>query len=955
MNREQLIFASGSGWQRSSDQSPSLPIILSGQVIALHTAFGEGGKPMNDMHDDQSVPQEQKKQLECDLVMAGGITSGIVYPMATAELAKTYRFRNIGGTSAGAIAAVGTAAAEFGRRRGVKIPVDGRELDPHERMARVPAELGDRPRSLTGLHKRSKKTRLLGMFKAEPETWPLFRIALAAVERTSKTKYVEGYEERIKTTDVGLGNRLLTIGKAVMTSFPWTVVAGGLFGLLACMVLVSTAFDAHKLGDDKVLEHFRDMRHHPGIGVPIYWLLTEFGQGLRAYGLERFTLTATLFFLVTVASGILWWRTKRWQWAATTFSFAVVIFTLGVLDKAGSLELLPHHQAAAALLVLLILILDLIWIWSAKTWQGAIIGTAVITFVSILVLLFDLRRISHFANPDISINTYVGVWLGSVTLIFVTLIGAFAAALMRAWSYANQVLPTTMYGLCSGRGAPDKYGVAGVTDWLYELIQELAGADQPGKELKHPDDPAKGRPVTVGDLWHGEKYDPNQGELPREPRDIQLALMVTDVTRGLSNRFPFMEGWRGRLYFREDEFRQLFPDEVVDWLVRQSRFSKLDENVETEGFHRLPPPHHLPLIMGARMSMSFPFLFRAIPLYTPNWSRTDHTSKHQLGKIWVSDGGLTSNFPIHFFDSPLPSRPTFGITLVDETIEHREVNPDAGEGDLQQRHREENWKRIWMPRKNQQDTYKVIQYNDFEKGGGSLGGFFFATFQTARNWSDTELTLMPGYRDRVVIVKLNKHEGGLNLDMPDEVIEQIGKRGAQAGQLLAARFDPNITHDPLYNEDVQLNWTNHRWARFRMVMAATEQMLRKITHRWHMDSECPQDLPAGVETYKSMLDDQSRVPDYKWADEKQFVYACEAINELIGLVDKWQGDHNSFIGSGANPNADTPRPIAQLRLMAPVDADPQQEVFDSQVMCAHEPGHHQRLEAKLQADETGQS
>lgn len=48
----------------------------------------------------------------CDIVMKGGITSGIVYPRAVSELAKSFHFKNIGGTSAGAIAAAATAAAE---------------------------------------------------------------------------------------------------------------------------------------------------------------------------------------------------------------------------------------------------------------------------------------------------------------------------------------------------------------------------------------------------------------------------------------------------------------------------------------------------------------------------------------------------------------------------------------------------------------------------------------------------------------------------------------------------------------------------------------------------------------------------------------------------------------------------------------------------------------------------
>lgn len=52
---------------------------------------------------------------ECDIVMKGGITSGVVYPYAILELARCYRFRSIGGTSAGAIAAALAAAAEYAR------------------------------------------------------------------------------------------------------------------------------------------------------------------------------------------------------------------------------------------------------------------------------------------------------------------------------------------------------------------------------------------------------------------------------------------------------------------------------------------------------------------------------------------------------------------------------------------------------------------------------------------------------------------------------------------------------------------------------------------------------------------------------------------------------------------------------------------------------------------------
>ena len=53
--------------------------------------------------------------LECDIVMKGGITSGVIYPLAVCELAQTYRLHSVGGASAGAIAAAAAAAAEVGR------------------------------------------------------------------------------------------------------------------------------------------------------------------------------------------------------------------------------------------------------------------------------------------------------------------------------------------------------------------------------------------------------------------------------------------------------------------------------------------------------------------------------------------------------------------------------------------------------------------------------------------------------------------------------------------------------------------------------------------------------------------------------------------------------------------------------------------------------------------------
>jgi predicted acylesterase/phospholipase RssA len=54
---------------------------------------------------------------KCDIVMQGGVTSSIVYPGLVCKLAGN-QFQQIGGTSAGAIAAALTAAAEYARRKG---------------------------------------------------------------------------------------------------------------------------------------------------------------------------------------------------------------------------------------------------------------------------------------------------------------------------------------------------------------------------------------------------------------------------------------------------------------------------------------------------------------------------------------------------------------------------------------------------------------------------------------------------------------------------------------------------------------------------------------------------------------------------------------------------------------------------------------------------------------------
>src|SRR5262245_1045011 len=103
---------------------------------------------------------------QCDLVMRGGVTSGVVYPPAICALAERYEFKCIGGASAGAIAAAAAAAAVKGRARG-----------GFERLSKVSEDVG---------------SRLTSLFQPAAALKPLFDALLAAVRAKTPGDRVMG-------------------------------------------------------------------------------------------------------------------------------------------------------------------------------------------------------------------------------------------------------------------------------------------------------------------------------------------------------------------------------------------------------------------------------------------------------------------------------------------------------------------------------------------------------------------------------------------------------------------------------------------------------------------------------------------------------------------------------------------------------------------------------------------
>ncbi len=373
-----------------------------------------------------------------------------------------------------------------------------------------------------------------------------------------------------------------------------------------------------------------------------------------------------------------------------------------------------------------------------------------------------------------------------------------------AWSIrrAATTIRANQMGICTGmrpKGARRR-GTPALTEWLHGVIQSLSGQPQ--------DDP-----LRFEHLWKAQRY-------PEEPdtrETLTLRVITTSVSHHEPRSLPLEKGG-GQFWFRREEFDRLFPESVVDWMIGQGE----PRVVSGKTYHPLPAEGALPVIVAARMSLSFPLLISAVPLYEPDFAATveakveaaataqprrrlDATDALTSGGArtgdaapdkpfricWFSDGGISSNFPIHLFDAPLPRWPTFAIDLIyagtdDARPQAVSLHADNASG----------WSR---------------RYTAIERPGAiaEVAAFLFGIVGTMQNWRDLLLSRAPGYRGRIVTVPLAANEGGMNLDMPEAVLRSIAAKGAEAGQVVVDQFDFNC----------------HWWTRWRNVAASTERFV----------------------------------------------------------------------------------------------------------------------------------
>jgi len=405
----------------------------------------------------------------------------------------------------------------------------------------------------------------------------------------------------------------------------------------------------------------------------------------------------------------------------------------------------------------------------------------------------------------------IGGWLLGIAAAALGLIvaGAFAVLpVLLSLGYDVVVkLPRNHFGVARGYSKTPEEDRPRVTNWMYGLIQKLAGRS------------INDDPLTFGDLQRcpDTVIGNNDG--------IALRLMTTCLTHGRPYRMPFADD--EIFYYRADELKQFFPDEVIEWMDNRPN-PKAGELQEFPEFRALPRGSELPVVVAVRMSMAFPLFFSAVPLYALDRTRRPDVRNrsealkdfHRPERVWFADGGICSNLPVHFFDRALPRWPTFALDL---RLFHR---------DLREEDKFEVGK-VWIDHDFQDDTGNSVitdwwtelehepkkDVNEELDFGGSFKRtwqFLETVFDTMMNWHDNAQLRPVGSRDRVAHVSLTDKEGSFNLRMNSGQILSLAERGGYGGSKLRDRF---ATED---------GWRDNRRARLSSFLAVTGEYLQCV-------------------------------------------------------------------------------------------------------------------------------
>jgi hypothetical protein len=433
-------------------------------------------------------------------------------------------------------------------------------------------------------------------------------------------------------------------------------------------------------------------------------------------------------------------------------------------------------------------------------------------------------------------------------------------------------------------GSATKSSDGPLTEWLTNYLNEVAGLD------------TNGPPLTFGHLWN-----PHENPDQDTDREVNLEMMTTNLTHGRPYRLPFRYDAdlkeNNLFYFRRDEFDRLFPKCVVGWMLDHPRpIENVDPERQAErerraarGYYPLPSPADLPVVVATRMSLSFPILLSVIPLHGIDY--TVDAEHRKLERCWFTDGGACSNFPVHFFDSAIPRRPTMSIDLVARPDDTPLADLVPEMDDVNVAAPMDRWNRFDLNVSSDPSAKPVSKGNLSQ-----LTGFFGTLISTMQNWNDATTGRLPGYRDRIVRVPLTSKQGGLNLTMPPDLVTFLSDQGTKSARQLIEHYGVPPVHETM-------TWDNHRWIRLRSMLASLERMVDVTL----VSCDSPE---SGDLSYEQWLGDliagTAESPSYNPTD-KQIAAALETIQKMRELKTIWNSAGTAAKGSPR------PRPILRPR------------------------------------------
>ena len=465
------------------------------------------------------------------------------------------------------------------------------------------------------------------------------------------------------------------------------------------------------------------------------------------------------------------------------------------------------------------------------------------------------------------------------------------------------------YGACTGMRSEGSEHTA-LSEWLYDGVQKSAGLPL------H-------RPLTFADLWRAPGG-PVGSDGGNESRSIDLRTITTCLSHGRIYELPLAND-ETPLMFRLSEFKSYFPKAVIDHLrcvskpvqlqtcrFLQDKFTeraaefcldpKLSQNTNvskldlckkqleaafavpedvSQGFCdpdiRELPNANLPIVVAARLSMSVPILFQNMPLLGFNFDK--NAEDITIVRLWFTDGGLGSNFPIHLFDKPIPRWPTFGMKILDDPP-RRTSSGYPLKTYLPYGHKDGAENTLLFP-------MDESNFSISEKKGGFSAFYFFlkSMYFSTKDGHDQSFLRMPDVRNRVLKLYMNNRSGNsLNLKIaPEQIIDLALKYGAEGGRNAAQAYLAQIPN-PKYSNWVNL-WQDHRWVRLNMLINGMRDYLKGFGYAVN-EAYLPGAM--GEETLMEKIQMSSSSPPLQSRNNNENILTTDQSNQLISIVESIQ-------------------------------------------------------------------